>query len=195
MSIAKAQLDLLATDILDKIGEIHGPSIFEGRTMEGVLQLVAQAITNALIESAIQKDVVASHDLINNIDPTQSRTLGPGAVEVGITMPPHWRNAEEGQKPGFRPSIKAIEQWITDKSIPVRRAPHHSLKTVLQMRHQMAVAIANKIYKVGTIKRFKYKGSGFIAQIMTPQNMRLIAESIAKLYGQNIQIYLKSPTP
>lgn len=194
-SISKRQLELLASGILDDLGTVYSPSIFEGDTMEKVLQIVAQVITLALVESAREMDVVATHELIDSIDPTDSRTLGTGSVEVGITMPPHWRGANDGQPPGIRPKIKDIEEWISAKGIPVRQARGHSLKTVLQMRHQMAVAIANKIKKKGTIKRFGYKGSHFIERVMTPDNIAKIGELVAKLYGQKIDIYLNAPSP
>lgn len=192
MSINKSQLELLASGLLNNLGEVHTASLNEGTVMDNILQGVAQGIVDALKESIIKKDVKATGRLYQGIDTSNTRKTTDG-IEVAIVMPNHWRGVEYGQRPGTRPRVKDIEEWISAKGIKVRQSRSHSLKTVLQQRHQLAVAIANKIERKGTIKRFGYKGSGFIRQVLTPDNMRAISEMVAKLAGKKINIYLKSP--
>jgi hypothetical protein len=87
------------------------------------------------------------------------------------------------------PSIKSIEEWITAKGIPVRRSRGQSKQSVLDRRHSMAIAIAKKIYLKGTIKRFGYKGSDFIKEVLTDQNLQVISDIIAEKYGMKLAIY------
>lgn len=192
MSINKAQLELLASGLLNNLGESHSASLKEGGVMDNILIGVAQGIVDALKESIIKKDVKATGRLYQGIDTSATRKTASG-IEVAIVMPSHWRAVEYGQRPGTRPKVKDIEEWISAKGIKVRQSRTHSLKTVMAQRHSLAVAIANKIERVGTIKRFGYKGSGFIREVLTPDNMRQISEMVAKLAGKKIHIYLKSP--
>ena len=57
-------------------------------------------------------------------------------------------------------------------------------------RWSYAEAIAGKIYKKGTIKRFGYKGSGFIADTLSPTAIDIIAQSISDAMGRQITIFI-----
>jgi len=186
MNINKAQLLYINSGELDKLGESN--ELVSG----DALLNVAQFLCDKLRESATRKNVVASKELRSGIN-TSDLVENGANVEVSIVMPLQWRYAEHGRKPTKRGHIagtpflwQSIEQWITAKGIPVRQNKGESKMTVLERRHGMAVAIANKIHKSGTIKRFGYKGSGFISEVMTPANQKIIAEHLAELVGKKI---------
>ena len=186
MNINKAQLLYINSGELDKLGTWN--DLVSG----DALLNVAQFLVDKLRDSATAKGVVASKELRSGID-TSNLIKSGSNVEIAIVMPPQWRFAEYGRKPTKHGHIsgtpflwQSIEQWITAKGIPVRKNKGESKLTVLERRHGMAVAIANKIHKSGTIKRFGYQGSGFIATVMTPANQKVIAEHFAALVGKKI---------
>ena len=187
----KAQLDFILSGELDKLGEVNSPSLNEGSTLNDILLAIAQAVTEELRKSATLKQGVATKELRSGIDTTDV-TESADSISVGIVMPPQWRWAEYGRKKGKMPPIKSIEDWITAKGIRVRQSKAESKQTVLDRRRAMAFVIARKISKSGTIKRFGYKGSKFIQDVLTPDTMQTIANAIGMAAGKKIEIYLKS---
>jgi hypothetical protein len=187
MSISKSQLTALNSGVLESFGELESPDINEGVALERVLFNIAKRLTEDLRDSATKKGVVATKTLRSSIAPTPAFTNGD-TVEVGIVMDKQWRYAEKGRRPGKRPPIKPIEEWITSKGIKLNPAKGQS---TLEARHSLAIAISKKIGKKGTIKRFQYKGSGFIKSVLSKANMEIIAEHLAELQGQKIRLYFK----
>jgi hypothetical protein len=61
---------------------------------------------------------------------------------------------------------------------------------VLERRKSMAIAIARKIHSKGTIQRFGYKGSNFIADVLTQQNVDTIAQKLSDLTGLRLTAYV-----
>ena len=53
---------------------------------------------------------------------------------------------ENGRRPGKRPPISAIEQWIADKGVQ----PHPRANGSIPSTKQLAFAISNKIAREGT---------------------------------------------
>lgn len=188
MSINKNQLDALNRGLFDSIGEEDSPDLATGSTLEEAMFNIAKQISEDLRDSATAKGVVATKQLRSSIDPTKARWNG-NAIEVAVVMKKEWRWAEYGRGKGKRPPIAAIEEWITRKGIPVRQNKGQSRETVLNMRHSMAIAIAKKIAKLGTIKRFQYKGSRFIREVLTVEAMNQIAKHLSELQGRKIQLY------
>lgn len=187
MSISKSQLDALNSGVLEQIGELDSPDINEGVALEKVLFNIAKKLTEDLRDSATKKGVVATKTLRSSIAPTPAHTNG-NIVEVAIVMDKQWRWAEKGRKPGKMPPIKALEKYITAKGIRLNPAKGQS---TLEARHSLAYAFAIKIAKKGTIKRFQYRGSGFIKSVLSKANMEIIAEHLAELQGQKIRLYFK----
>lgn len=189
MSISKNQLDAINSGVLDTIGDIDIPSLNDGRTLDQALFNIAELLVKELRESATKKGVVASKRLRSSIAPTPT-TNGIDVVEVSIVMEDYWKDVEYGRKPGKPPKVQDIEDWITAKGIRFRKDRQGlKHKTILEARRSMAEKISAAIGKKGTIARFKYKGSGFIKEVMTKENVKKISEHLAELTGRKIQLY------
>lgn len=196
MSISKSQLDALNSGVLETIGSLDTPDLAEGVGMEKILFNIAQILVKDLRESATKKGVVATKRLRSSIAPTPAHTSG-NIVEVAIVMDKHWKRAEKGRPPGKSPmkkigkswiAFKEIRDWITAKGIKldVKKG-----QTTIQARAELALLIARKIGAKGTIKRFQYKGSGFIKSVLTTANQKIIAEHLAEMQGEKIRLYFK----
>ncbi len=188
MNINKAQLEALAAGVLDSLGtdeKFYSPDDYtlEQRVLAGV----ANELVIQLKKSLQEKNGNASRDLTQSLNTSNVRRVGNG-LSVAVTGESHWKYFEYGRKPGKRPPIASIEEWITEKGIRVAKGK--GTQTVLERRRGMAIAIANKIAAKGTIKRFGYKGSGFIKEVINPQNIAKISEIMARAYGQKIALYV-----
>jgi hypothetical protein len=193
MNINKAQLEAIASGVLDSLGEdenLYSPDnyTFEERILAGV----ANEVVRLLKQSLLDKDGNASRTLTQSIDTSGVRREGTGVV-APIVGESHWRYFEYGRKRGKRPPIKSIEEWITAKGIAVRKSKAESNQSVLDRRRSMAIAIANKIASKGTIKRFGYKGSGFVSEVLTSTNIQAISDIIAAKYGEKLAVYVTLP--
>ena len=187
MSITKAQLDAINSGILDRLGSTR--SQLEPMTtsvLADVMVNVAQKIVDELEVTMRAKKVVASGNLLQSIDPTDMNE-GPNGVTINIKMADYWEDVEFGTKPGRRVSVKSLADWIQRKKIPVRPKKGMSMDAA---RWSYAEAIAGKIFKKGTIKRFGYKGSGFIADTLSPTAIDIIAQSISDAMGRQITIFI-----
>lgn len=188
-SINKSQLDFIASGELDKLGV--NPDVFADVSGNDVMLQLARVICMELRESATNKDVVATKRLRSSINPTDVRQEAQG-LSVGIEMEDYWDDVEYGQRPGHAPSVKDIEEWIAAKGIQVRSYKGESSSNVRATQHQLAVLIANKIKRSGTIKRFGYKGSGFIKDVINEESLRVIGQFLAELQLKNIRAYMKA---
>lgn len=188
MNISKAdfaQLDaLLPTIGIDEATAGMGGSVL-GDAMLGV----AKVIIEKLKESAREKDLKATGNLLQSIQ-VAFPSITPQGITVAIEMADYYQWVENGRKKGKRPPIASIEQWISAKGIQVRKSKGQSGQSVLEMRKSMAEAIARKIASKGTIKRFGYKGAGFIADVLTQQNVDVIAQKLSELTGLRISAFV-----
>lgn len=184
----KAQLEAIASGILDTLGE--DPSKYDPSNLtaeQKLIQAAAQMITDDLRRSLQDKKGTASRDLLQSLEASRVTQTGD-LVEAKIVGSEHWKYFEYGRKRGKRPPIKSIEEWITAKGIPVRKAKGESKLSVMERRRGMAIAIARAIGQRGTIKRFGYQGSGFIKEVLTPANLQVISDALARMYGERIAI-------
>jgi hypothetical protein len=189
MSITKAQLDAINQGILDRLGSTRSQLEPMGTSvLAEVMQNVAQKIVDELEVSLREKKLVASKNLLQSIDPTDMQESQNG-VTINIKMARYWEDVEFGTKPGKRVSVDALVKWIQAKGLPVRAKKG---MTIDQARWSYAEAIAGKIYKKGTIKRFGYKGSGFIASTLSPTAINIIAQSIGDAMGRQISIFVST---
>lgn len=185
----KAQLEAIASGILDTLGE--DPAKYDPSNLtaeQQIIQAAAQMITDDLRRSLQEKKGTASRDLLQSLEASRVTQTGD-LVEAKIVGSEHWKYFEYGRKRGKRPPVKSIEEWITAKGIPVRKSKGESKLSVMERRRGMAFAIARSIGQRGTIKRFGYQGSGFIKEVLTPANLQVISEALAKMYGERLAIY------
>lgn len=188
MSISKSQLELLKSGALDHIGELDEIKKFGLVYLDGALEI----LTHELRAVVTAKGLVATKVLRSSIDATDSVRVGDD-IKATIVMHPKWRDVNFGTKPGKRPNLKSIEEWISAKGIPVRQGKHHSTKTVLQMRRQKAKSIQTAIFLHGTIKRFGYKGAHFVEDVINKNNLTIIADKLGEIYGEQLALYAIVP--
>ena len=189
MNITKAQLEAIASGVLNGLGESESAYQPDNLTAEErFLLAVSNELVKLLKQSIADKEGNATRSLSQSLDSSKIEKIG-SSVTAPIYGESHWRYFEYGRKRGKRPPIQAIEDWITSKGIAVRKSKSESKQSVLDRRRGMAIAIANKIAAKGTIRRFGYKGSGFISDVLTPDNLNKIADTYASIVGDKLTIY------
>lgn len=190
MSISKSQLDALNRGLLDKFGKAsNDPTLNEGGLMGEILQNVAQRLIEELRKDIEEKKLTGTRNLTQSIDSSRAVEVADG-VSVTIDMNKYWPYVEDGRGKGNRPPIASIEEWISAKGIQVRQSAKESTQSVLERRRSLAYAIASKIAKRGTIKRFGYKGGNFIKDVLTPDNIDIIAQHLSEMAGKKIELYV-----
>lgn len=196
MNISKADLAKLDA-LLPRIGIDEATAGMGGSVLGDAMVGVAQVIIDKLKESARQKGVKATGNLIQSIR-ANFPSVTPQGITVAIEMADYYQWVESGRGPTkttspSKPTLaQSLEQWISAKGIPVRKSKGQSGQSVLELRKSMAIAIARKIHSKGTIERFGYKGSNFIADVLTQQNIDTIAQKLSDITGLRISVYLST---
>lgn len=188
MNISKADLAKLDA-LLPTIGIDEKTAGMGGSVLGDAMVDVAKVIIEKLKQSVREKGVKATGNLLQSIR-VDFPNVTPSGVSIGIEMADYYQWVEDGRRRGKRPPIMAIEQWISAKGIQVRQSKGESKQSVLERRKSMAEAIAKKIASKGTIKRFGYKGAGFIADVITQQNVDTIAQKLSDLTGLRLTAYI-----
>jgi len=194
MNISKADLAKLDA-LLPTIGIDEKTAGMGGSVLGDAMQFVAQTIIDKLKQSAREKGVKATGNLIQSIK-ADVPNVSPQGITIGIEMADYYQWVEDGRgktkttTPSQPTLAQSLEQWISAKGIQVRQSKGESKQTVLERRKSMAIAIARKIHSKGTIKRFGYKGSNFIADVLTPQNVDTIAQKLSDVTGLRISAYV-----
>lgn len=188
MNISKADLARL-DDLLKTIGIDEATAGMGGSVLGDAMVQVAQVIIDKLKMSIREKGVKATGNLTQSIQ-AGFPSVTPSGITVAIEMADYYQWVDSGRSKGRRPPIASIEQWISAKGIQVRQSKGESKQSVLDRRKSMAIAIANKIASKGTIKRFGYKGSNFIADVLTQQNVDVIAQKLADVTGLRISAFV-----
>ena len=76
----------------------------------------------------------------------EGSSLGKYEYQVIFDLADYWYYVENGRRPGKRPPISAIEQWISDKGLQ----PHPRANGSIPSTKQLAFAISTKIAREGT---------------------------------------------
>jgi len=190
MNISKADLAELDA-LLPKIGIDEATANMGGTVLSDAMVFVAQVIIDKLKQSAREKDLKATNNLIQSIQ-ADYPSVTPQGIEIEISMADYWERVEDGQKPGIWPHMPSLIQWVGAKSsvkqIALKRKGRN--QSVDDAIKSFAAVIAKKIHSKGTIKRFGYKGSGFIAAVLTQQNVDTIAQKLSDLTGLRLTAYI-----
>lgn len=189
MNISKADLAKLDA-LLPTIGIDENTAGMGGSVLGDAMLFVAQTIIDKLKESLAEKGAYTRAKQLMQSIKADFPNVTPQGITIGIEMADYYQWVEDGRGKGKRPPIASIEQWISSKGIQVRQSKKESKQSVLVRRKSMAIAIANKIASKGTIKRFGYRGSNFIADVLTPQNVDVIAQKLADVTGLRITAYV-----
>jgi hypothetical protein len=190
MNISKADLAELDA-LLPRIGIDEATAGMGGTVLSDAMVFVAQVIIDKLKQSAREKDLKATNNLIQSIT-AGFPSVTPQGIEIEISMADYWERVEDGQKPGTWPHMPSLIQWVGAKASVKRIALQRKGKnqSVDAAIKSFAAVIAKKIHSKGTIKRFGYKGSGFIADVLTQQNVDTIAQKLSDLTGLRLQAYV-----
>ena len=192
MNISKADLARLDA-LLPTIGIDEKTAGMGGSVLSDAMVIVAQTLVDKLKQSAREKDLKATNNLIQSIQ-ADFPSVTPDGIEIEISMADYWERVEDGQKPGTWPHMPSLIEWVGAKASVKRIALQRKGKnqSVDAAIKSFASVIAKKIHSKGTIKRFGYKGSGFIADVLTKQNVDVIAQKLADVTGLRISVYLST---
>lgn len=194
MNISQADLAKLDA-LLPTIGIDEKTAGMGGSVLGDAMVFVAQTIIDKLKLSAREKQVKATGNLIQSIK-ADFPNVTPQGITIGIEMADYYQWVEDGRgktkttTPSQPTLAQSLEQWISAKGIQVRQSKGESKQSVLDSRKSMAIAIARKIHSKGTIKRFGYKGSNFMSDVLTPQNIDTIAQKLSDVTGLRISAYV-----
>jgi hypothetical protein len=190
MNISKADLAKLDA-LLPTIGIDEKTAGMGGSVLGDAMVFVAQTIIDKLKESAREKDLKATNNLIQSIQ-ADFPNVTPQGIDISISMADYWERVEYGQKPGIWPHMPSLIQWVGAKASVKKIALQRKGKnqSVDDAIKSFASVIAKKIHSKGTIKRFGYKGSGFIADVLTQQNVDTIAQKLSDLTGLRLTAYV-----
>ena len=132
--------------------------------------------------------------------------LSPANPEKSKAGYPLWVYAETGRKKGKRPPVGPIENWITYRGIDVKKVklwetkrkdkdghihlvkPYKNINDTLKLRHIMAEAISASIGRKGTIKRFGYKGSHFLTDVINDKSMKALSVKLSEAVGYEVAV-------
>jgi hypothetical protein len=152
-----------------------------------------QTIVDHLRKEVKRDDTNASGRLIASIRP-QIKIFG-SKFTMEIHMEDYWKSVDSGTRPGTKPDVNKILRWMQNKKIfpkPTKGGltkprSAKNRKVFKDRRLALAERIANAIYRKGTIKRFGYKGSGFVSEYTSTLAERM-RESIREATGKDIKI-------
>ena len=120
------------------------------KKVKQILEEYKDKIVSQIKDRIIQRDLVASRELLNSISAeTTDRSIIVSAIDYATFV-------DEGRGRGGRPPFNKILDWIESKK-------DFQVEEEKYTKHRdIAWAIANGIAKFGTIKRFDYRGGDFI---------------------------------
>lgn len=154
-----------------------------------------QLITASLRKEISRDDTKASGRLLASIAPNVK--IFGSSYTLEIKMEDYWKSVDQGTKPGTKPNVDKILRWMQNKKIMpkptktglTRPRSKFGKKVFKDRRRAMAERIANAIYRKGTIKRFGYKGSGFVTEYTNTLADRM-RKSIYEATGKDIKVQL-----
>lgn len=137
-------------------------------TLGTLLKYKANQVIQVMQKHLKQDDTMASSVLFQSIRP-EIKILGDTFI-MEIYAEDYWKAVNYGTKPGHRPRVEDIVKWMRHKGIqpaPSKQSLNRiktarSKRTFVDRRLVLAQRIASAIERKGTIKRFGYKGTGFV---------------------------------
>lgn len=160
------------------------------------LEIWSNVIIREFKKQLAEDGAIASRKLTQSIRP-EIKLFGTTYV-MEIKMEDYWKEVDKGQKPGTKPDVQKILKWMRHKGIqpaPSKLSFHkprssRAKKVYKDRRLALAERIANAIYRKGTIKRFGYKGTGFVSDYTATLTAKM-RDSIARATGKDIAIEIK----
>lgn len=118
-------------------------------TTDSELNTLVQQLLEQYKGSLARNKINASGNLSNTTQAyskVEGSSLGKYEYQVIFDLADYWFYVENGRRPGKRPPISAIEQWLADKGVQ----PHPRANGNIPSTKQLAFAISNKIAREGT---------------------------------------------
>ena len=143
--------------------------------VDKVLLKYGKLIVDGLKKSITEDDSIASRDLLQSVRPDIKR-FGK-KVELQIWMADHWKFVDRGRKPGKRPPMQPIQEWIARKGIPLKGkgAKKNQART-------LAFLIARKIGLRGT------KGTNFVRETINSSFKSRMKKEVSTALGKEIKL-------
>lgn len=138
--------------------------------LERVLEEYAVAARNTLQDKYINKDHIASGELLNTLEYQIDK--GTTSISVSLKLQDYWKYLEEGTKPHWPPVSKMLE-YVKVKPV----LPSKTYNGKLPTEEQLAYLIGRKIAREGT------EGTHALKETLAEVNAKyesLIGEAIYK---------------
>lgn len=151
-------------------------------------------------ENLKESDSIASRKLLQSIN-FNVKIFGQ-RIEANILMEDYWKQVDQGQKPGHRPSLSNIIKWTVDKGINISATIRQNkvikaykgglrkkVKTLIKSRNreQVAKAIVEKIYKRGT------KPTYFASDVINQEWVQRVGKQLELSGAKDIVFRLNVP--
>lgn len=183
-NLAKSQKAVLEKDFLNQLGSEDVLVVIENQ-MDAIMFRFGEELVKDIRKSIEDKGLDASGELKSKVHPYQSVSSN-NHYKLEVKMLDYWEAAETGRRPGKMPPVENIMRWIADKKLISKRTTKGG--STIKANRKMAWAIAKNIAKKGTIKRFNYKGSKFLTDVVTDEAMRDLGLSISELLGKTVAV-------
>lgn len=190
MNISESQAKAIALGKLKGIGQAENTfDIPYDSVLEQVFEAWGVDFVKELREHLEREKLVASRDLQSSFG-FRITVKGTNIVRFTLFAASHWYYANEGRRPGRKPPIKKIMEWIAHQGIPVRTSNGQKGKSVLEASRSLAHSIAWSIAHRGTIKRYGYKGSEFLSKVLPQSELTKLSRALSAATGQAIVLNL-----
>jgi len=183
-SLGKDQARVLSTDFLEQVGTQPVEVVIDNQ-VEEILFRFTKELVEDIRKSIIDKDLDASGFLLSSLFDPAPRQLANGLYSVELKMADYWEDVENGQPRGTVVAVEDIMDWIANKGIDVRKQKG---KSSIEQNKNLALKVKSAIYEYGTIKRFNYKGSKFLSEVVNDETMRDLGFLIGELLGKTVAV-------
>jgi hypothetical protein len=183
------KLTALQRQYLSRLGkaEVEQPTL-TGDLLSDLVQGWTRYTTERLKQSLINSKNPtgrASDSLLQSLDAAKTRTRGKDVIGA-INANDYYQYVDGGRGPtkggGNGELQKALQSWIAEKQIPIRRSASEAKETVIQRNKSLAYVIARKIHAKG------YKGNKFFSKIINDETFDEFAEYLGRAMGQKIAL-------
>lgn len=183
------KLTALQRQYLSRLGkaEVEQPTL-TGDLLSDLVQGWTRYTTERLKQSLINSKNPtgrASDSLLQSLDAAKTRTRGNEVIGA-INANDYYQYVDGGRGPtkggGNGELQKALQSWIAEKQIPIRRSASEAKETVIQRNKSLAYVIARKIHAKG------YKGNKFFSKIINDATFDEFAEYLGRAMGQKIAL-------
>lgn len=168
-------------------------------TVDGIAQAWLYNLKNKEIpEKLISKGVVSGGGQASDLSADASIIITEvnSGNQWTLSMKDYWKYVEHGRGPTINSGDGAVRRgvkaWIQKKGISPadvlqKMNPESKRLPFPKALESLSFVIARAIHKKGTIKRFGYKGTDFVKEVLT-ENVPALKEALETKLARSIQI-------